>query len=361
MKTTHLLKPALLIVLAMLVLFSAIGCNQNSPTPPNQPGESNSGNTDNENTGHNDFEVVITDHLNRQLTFDTPAENIVSGYYISSSMLMALGLSDRVIGIEARAETRPLYQLAAPHFLDLPSIGSMRELDIEAIAALDPDLVVLSVRLKEAIEILESLNIPVLAIDPETTDRLFQAIDWIAQITDTVDRAEQLKAFHNQKMVDVANMLQGQSPPTIYFAGNSDLLSTVSNQMYQQIMIEQAGGISVSQDINDTYWATISYEQLIAYNPDVIILAPAATYSKEEVLDNVNLQGITAIGNQRVYEMPYQIEAWDSPIPSGILGTLWLTSVLHDSVYSSDDFAADATEFYEIFYDFTVDPAAFTY
>ena len=53
--------------------------------------------------------------------------------------------------------------------------------------------------------------------------------------------------------------------------------------------------------------------------------------------------------------MPSALEEWDSPIPSGILGAMWLTSVLHSSLYSSETFAADAVSFYETFYGFTPD------
>ena len=53
--------------------------------------------------------------------------------------------------------------------------------------------------------------------------------------------------------------------------------------------------------------------------------------------------------------MPSQLEEWDSPIPSGILGAMWLSSVLHPELYSADTFEKEAIAFYETFYGFTPD------
>lgn len=45
--------------------------------------------------------------------------------------------------------------------------------------------------------------------------------------------------------------------------------------------------------------------------------------------------------------MPKGIEEWDSPIPSGILGTMWLTSILHENDYPFDNFVKDVSSFYK--------------
>lgn len=71
-------------------------------------------------------------------------------------------------------------------------------------------------------------------------------------------------------------------------------------------------------------------------------------------------RGVPAVQSGAVYEMPSGIEEWDSPIPSGILGTLWMTSVLHGDAYPFDTFTADVQDFYKTFYGFEIDPALIT-
>ncbi len=53
--------------------------------------------------------------------------------------------------------------------------------------------------------------------------------------------------------------------------------------------------------------------------------------------------------------MPSSFESWDSPVPSAILGTMWLTSVLHEDVYPFDEFKQDAYDFYEQFYNIEIE------
>lgn len=141
--------------------------------------------------------------------------------------------------------------------------------------------------------------------------------------------------------------------PSVYLAGNSSLLSTAGSAMYQSHLITLAGGKNVAADISDTYWVEISYEQLLTWNPAYIILASDAAYTPEDVLADPNLAGCDAVKNGRVYQMPGSAEAWDSPVPGGILGSVWLAGILHPDKISREEYTSTVNAFYESFYDFT--------
>ena len=53
------------------------------------------------------------------------------------------------MGLEKKADTRPIYQMAAPELLEKPQVGTMKELDVEATAALEPELVIMPQALKQ--------------------------------------------------------------------------------------------------------------------------------------------------------------------------------------------------------------------
>lgn len=61
----------------------------------------------------------------------------MSCYYITTYATLALGISDRLIGIEKKAETRPIYQMANEKLLELKQVGSLKELNIEAIGRIE--------------------------------------------------------------------------------------------------------------------------------------------------------------------------------------------------------------------------------
>ena len=355
------LKRSILIVLAIIMTFSFVGCSTAPKTETPATTEPVNEVPVEETVQEPKFEkVVITDHLGREVTIEEKPERIVSGYYITSSMLIALGLEDNMVGIEARASSRPIYSLAAPHLLDLPNVGTAREFNLEGCIALEPDLVILPIRLKDSIKSLEDLGIKVIAVNPEDMDLLKETVIMLGKSTNTEDKASELIAYYDSSVYEISKVIDSANKKKVYLGGNSDFLSTATGKMYQNYMIETAGAINVASEINDTYWATISYEQLLSYNPDVIVIVPQAGYTKEDILNDEKLAPLTAVQNGEIYVMPDSFEAWDSPVPSAILGTMWLTSVLNEDKYPFDTFKDNVVEFYNVFYNFTADKEMIT-
>ena len=96
-------------------------------------------------------------------------------------------------------------------------------------------------------------------------------------------------------------------------AGNSSVLQTAGPAMYQNYMIENAGGLNAAASVEDTYWAEVSYEQVLDWDPDYIILASDADYDVDSVLNDAALADCTAVKEGHVYQLPHAIEAVDSP------------------------------------------------
>ena len=304
--------------------------------------------------------VTLTDAAGRQVTIETEPETLVSGYYITTSMLIALGQQDKLVGIEAKADTRPIYALAAPELLELPSVGTAKEFDLEGCAALEPDLVILPLKLQESAEALEQLGINALVVNPEDMDLLEETLDLLGQATGSSERAHALMDYNAETEAEMAELLADAEKPSVYLAGNSSYLSTAGSKMYQNTLIELGGGENVAAELEDDYWADISYEQLLAWNPDVIVIAADADYTKEDLLADSQLAGLTAVQNGAVYALPSSFEAWDSPVPSGVLGIRWMASALHGDLYSLEQFRQDAADFYKEFYGVEIDTQLIT-
>ena len=300
------------------------------------------------------FPVTVTDQLGRSVTLEQKPERLVSGYYISSSLLIALGLEDQLVGIEAKASQRPIYAKSAPELLDLPNVGTAKDFSIEGTLTLEPDLVILPARLKDAIETLSGMGLTVLAVNPETGDLLDDAIRLVGAATGTTERAAALLAKSDALARKAQAFAVAADGPAkrVYLAGNSALLSTAGPAMYQSTLLSAVGANNVAAELKDNYWAEISHEQLLAWQPDLIVLVPEAIYSVADVLADPALADLAAVKNQQVYQMPKDYEAWDSPVPSGVLGQLYLASILYPDQYSQADFEQDVVDFYEEFYGF---------
>lgn len=357
------------LLLALVMAFTLFGCSTTPPAETPAPSPSveatatpspEASAQPSDETVPSAFPVTVTDAAGREVTIEEEPQTIVSGYYITTSMLLALDQSEKMVGIEAKADTRPIYSLAAPALLDLPNVGTAKEFNLEGCAALEPDLVVLPLKLKDNIEPLEALGITVLTANPESLEMLADTITMLGNATGAADQAKALLDYNAQTADELNKMLAEAEKPTVYLAGNSDYLSTAGAQMYQNTLIEMGGGSNVAAEIADTYWAEVSYEQLLAWNPSVIIIAPGAKYTKDDLIADAQLADIDAIKNGNVYVMPSSFEAWDSPVPSALLGSRWMASVLHEDAYAFDAFKADAATFYNTFYGIDIDQQLLT-
>ena len=340
---------SLFLVLSMLLTFAACGQTDDQGTVSSDPDENTvPGNSE----ASGQYPITVTDQAGRDVTIEQEPQRIITAYYITSSLLIALDLDDRIVGIENNPEKRAIYGLSAPALLELPQIGTAKELDIEAVMALEPDLLVLPMKLKNTVPTLEELGLTVLIVDPEDQDRVNGLIRLVGQATTRSELAERILQWISSQQEFLEEALTGVRQPTVYLAGNSSMLKTAGDAMYQADMIRLAGGANVAGAIEDTYWAEIDYEQLLAWDPEYIILAAEATYTVADVLANPNLADCKAVVNGNVYRLPNQAEAWDSPVPGSFLGAVWLANILHPDRISDAECTARMNAFYETFYHF---------
>lgn len=301
--------------------------------------------------------ITVTDQLGREVVIPSNVERIVSSYYITSSLLIALGAEDRVVGVEMKADTREIYKKAAPQFLDLPGIGTAKTINVEEVLALKPDLVIIPYRLKEFIPQFEALNIPVVAVEPESLENFLACVELVGTAIGEEERAKELVDYYTTHVDEVKALTKNvENRPKVYLSGGSSYLTTCTSKMYQNDMIEIAGGQNVSSELQDGYWANVSVEQILMWNPEVIYSVGYASYGLDEVTGDAKLAGVEAVKNNEIYVFPSILEPWDYPTPSSILGILWLTNQLHPELYSIEEYTEEAENFYETFFDVEVTP-----
>jgi len=302
-----------------------------------------------------DYPVTLLDQTGREVTIEKQPQRIVSGYYISTSACIALGLEDRMVAVEAKADKRNIYALAAPELIALENVGTAKNFDLEACLAAQPELVILPRRLKDAAQELEGFGIDVLLVNPESGELLDEMIMLIGEATGAGGRAQELTAFCAQALQTCADAIEDVSPVTALMMGNSDYMTCAPGDMYQHTVLENAGAANAAAALTGGDFAVLSYEQLLAMNPQALIVPAEAAYTAQDVLADSELSVLDAVKKGAVYEMPRSFEAWDSPVPSGVLGSLWLASVLHPQAYGREDYIHAATALYETFYGFTPD------
>lgn len=330
------------IVLVLVVCFACVllcaGCSKK--------------NTDTPTTGE-EKKITVTDGLGRKVTLDKKAESVVSGYGIAIQMVCTLGAQDSFVGVNNTTGKSPFYQSLRPNIKDVATVGTGKELNIEETIALKPDLVLVPGRNKELVENLEAKGLTVFGVVAEDLDQLKSTMLELGKAFGKEKQAQNFAKYYDDILKTInektAN-LSDKEKPTVYLVGPMGFLSTSSQDMYQNYLIEVAGGKNAAAELTGG-WVDVSPEQVIKWNPDIIVVVQYTTgVTPENILADKRWKGINAVKNKQVYWFPSQLSPWDYPSPEAALGIQWLAQKLHPDQFKDLDMNKEADSYFKTFY-----------
>jgi len=183
--------------------------------------------------------------------------------------LFALGLGDRVVGVSN-------YCRFPPEVATLPKVGAFLTPDVELIARLKPDLVLLHTGLNSATRQLATLRIPTAIIDRGSFETVPVTIRQIGRAAGVPEAAERLITTINGRLARVKSAVAGRSPRTVLIivgrqTGTLSDIIVVGHTSYLNDIARLAGGRNALPSSVKPEYPRISMETVISLSPDVII------------------------------------------------------------------------------------------
>jgi iron complex transport system substrate-binding protein len=197
-----------------------------------------------------------------------PPQRIVSTAPSITELLYALGLGNNVAGVTRFCRYPPEAQLK-------PKIGDYTSPNLEAIAALRPDLVIVQtnpVRLRER---LTALKLHVLEINQDNIAALYTSIQQVGAATGRDKQAANLVKNIRAHLAEVQARAAKLPPQKVMFVvGRTpqrlDGLIVVGQASYLNEVMAMAGGVNVFRDAPAAY-PSVSLEDVLARNPEVVL------------------------------------------------------------------------------------------
>lgn len=302
--------------------------------------------------------ATVTDHKGRTVVIPKKPERIVAPFYILSNTALAVGCRDYIVSGDGGKGGRPFIKEFAPELESKPACGGAKNLNLEAVASVSPDLILVPFKAEQQLPQIEALGVPALVIEPETMANFFSYVEMLGTASGNQERAQMLLSFYKTILSDVAGFVKDEPVVSVYMSSRSDPLNALSPKMFQAELIAAAGGKPVTEDIQDVYWAKVSLEQVQKYAPQVIVMATGAKTKPEEFASKTEWKGIPAVDNGKVYVFPSNVDEWDSPIPCSCLGVIWLADKLHPGKIPAGYLAEKTKAFYRDFFGKEKDPAS---
>ena len=193
----------------------------------------------------------------------TTPQRIVSMAPSLTEILFALGVGDRVVGVTTYCDY-------PPEAAERAKIGGFVNPSVEAILALEPDLVVVSPAAgnRDSALAVESTGIALEVVPAETLADTYIAIHTLAQLCGVKDRGEELAASMRERIERVAKRVAHRPRVPALYCLQIEPLIVAGRGTLPAELVELAGGFNVVE--SDRY-PRIGIESVLATAPDVIL------------------------------------------------------------------------------------------
>lgn len=290
---------------------------------------------------------TVTDMDGNTVTLPDQTDRVFGSSPPMSYLIYALN-PEKMIGLNFKARNannRADENFLKPSFLSLPVIGSFhgggRSINLETLMAHKPQLILLwqdDMLVQTVGREIAKTNVPTFLIPFRKIEDMPRAFRLAGNAIGEAERGEQLAEYTEKVIAEVDRTVAAAKPTRYYYAEGLDGLSTECDQSFHVEALNFAGGSNVHKCRQSGLLGLekISFETLLAYDPDVIIVQHSSVFF--DLVNDPLWQKLRAVRNGRIHLVPVQPFNWIDRPPSfmRVIGIEWLASVFHPETYDLD-------------------------
>ena len=303
----------------------------------------------------------FTDSTGRTVTLPASITKIAISGPLSQIYILPLA-GDMLVGVStAYAEDAQSYLPA--YIYEKAEIGQLYggkgEMDLEALLAADPDVVIdigepKKTTADDLTALTEQTGIPFIHIDA-TVATAPEAYRVLGKLLDREEKAEDLAAWCEDTYAMISAMMEkvdadGARKTLLYCLGDKGVNVIARGSFHAETINFMSDNLAVVEDVVSSGAGNeVDLEQILLWNPDVLIFAPDSCY--EDIAASEQWQSIGAVARDAFYKTPSGPYGWLSSPPAvqRYLGMLWLGELLYPD-YAEYDLQEKVTEYYKLFY-----------
>ncbi|MCV9884420.1 ABC transporter substrate-binding protein [Metabacillus halosaccharovorans] len=283
--------------LALVMTGLLVGCQSTSSEPMKKESDENTAN----------YESLTFDNYGRDVEITEKPQNVLTLGPNSTELFVALGLTDYVIGNSLDNHSRgplPEYESEYKKIPELTYGSATREAvttsGADFIYGIDWEFGGEGLDVEE----LESFGIKTYMNSATTLEEIYQEIYDIGKIFEIEDVATDFVTDQKSRISAVQEKVSNQEPVNVLvYDSGGDGVFTAGGTNFETLLIELAGGKNVFDDITDKQWTTVSYEEVLARQPDVIVVhdydAPSLEQKIKDIKNDPALSQLDSVKNER--------------------------------------------------------------
>jgi iron complex transport system substrate-binding protein len=235
----------------------------------------------------------------------------------------------------------------APQIADGPLFESgNQELLIENIIASGVD--VCFVMNKSTAQTLEDKGITCVYLEWKKQDDVYKAVTLMGEVFNKQEVAKKYIRYFDEKLEQAKRLTAGlaENEKVRVLYGNP--ITFFQPHIIAEWWITMSGGKSVTDNGREQNTFTYTMEDLLAWNPDVMILLNASLIKEME--NNPNYSGISAVEKKAFYVIPTVAHVWGNRTVEQPLTILWTINKLYPKLMPDDKLRDEIKYFYKTFY-----------
>ena len=371
------MKKILSLLLALVFVFALVSCSSTNsetqvsesaevsaepseqPLPSESETESDADTSQTEPETSSDETILFTDSAGREVEVPGNITRIAASGAMAQIVIFALA-PDALVGIASEWSDDAAQYLDEKYY-DLTVFGQFYgsgDLNLEEIAAQAPQVIIDVGEAKSTIvedmdAIMEQVGIPTIHIDA-ATGSMGDAYRMLGELLGMEDEAEVLAQYCESVVTrteEIVNQIGEDGKTSLIYCIGTDGLSVLAETSYHAEIIDLIADNAAVVDEPSSKGSgnQIDMEQLLIWNPEVILFAPDSVY--DTVATDDAWMELDAIKNGSYYEVPFGPYNWMGFPPSvnRYLGMIWMAQLLYPETAQYDMYE-EAAQYYELFY-----------
>ncbi|MFT0171171.1 cobalamin-binding protein [Paraburkholderia mimosarum] len=225
--------------------------------------------------------VTAIDDAGNTVTLPAPAQRVVSLAPHVTELLYAAGGGAKLVGAVAYSDYPP----EAQH---VPRVGDNRALDLERIATLKPDLIVVwrHGNAQQQLDRLRALHIPLFFSEPHELDDVATSLTRLGALLGTDATAQAAAAAYRRDIAQLRARYARRAPVSVFYEVWDQPLMTINGSHMISDVIALCGGRNIFAALKPLV-PTVSTEAVLAANPDAIVTASQGATSPDRPLPSL--------------------------------------------------------------------------
>jgi len=243
--------------------------------------------------------ISVVDDAGQTVTLAQPARRIVSLAPHVTELIYAAGGGDRIVGTVS-------YSDYPPQAREIPRVGDNKALDLERIAALKPDLIVVwrHGNAQKQTDRLRALGMPLFFSEPRKLEGIPDNLEKLGTLMGTEPVANRAATDFRQQVDSLRKTYATRAPVTVFYQVWQQPLMTLNGQHMVSDLLALCGGKNLFAK-EAPLVPTVSVEAVVAGNPEVMITAGMGATRPDKPLADFSMwekwKQVTAVARNNLF------------------------------------------------------------